>query len=410
MRKFLLIYLTVFLSFFSFLFSCFGQEQEEDLEEPVKATIEGHIFRPGKVDATEERVQQLQLPQGFKVNKFAEGFKNSRMITCSKSGAVYFTDREQGTVVMLRDTNQDGKADIRKVVAKREKVHGIAISDNQMYLATITELLRADIKQDGTLGNLQVLMDDLPDGGQHPNRTLRFGPDGKLYISIGSTCNACEEPNPEHATILVSNADGSDRRVFASGLRNTLGFDWHPETRRMYGMDHGIDWLGDEEQREELNLIEEGEHYGWPYIYGEGNENPRVEPEEGYQEFKRKTVFPVLTHTAHSSGMDMIFYTGDHFPQEYKGDAFVAFRGSWNRSEPVGYKLGRIKFANNEPVEFEDFMTGFLVNNNQQYFGRLVGVAMHPDGYLLVTDDTNGVVYRISYDKRMGEKVRKRKK
>lgn len=164
-------------------------------------------------------------------------------------------------------------------------------------------------------------------------------------------------------------------------------------------MDHGIDWLGDEEQLEEVNAIKQDGNYGWPYIYGAGKYNPSDRPEGDttYSQYSKLTTFPSLTYQAHAAPMQMVFYTGTKFPAEYKNDAFIAMRGSWNRSIPSGYKIVRLHFEDGKPVRFDDFLTGFLINNNKAHFGRLVGVAVHPDGSLLVSDDTNGVIYRISH-------------
>jgi glucose/arabinose dehydrogenase len=194
------------------------------------------------------------------------------------------------------------------------------------------------------------------------------------------------------------NPDGSGRKVFAKGLRNTIGFGWHPVTGEMWGLDHGMDWLGDNEQIEEVNAIKENGNYGWPYIYGEGKYNPADRPpgDTTYQQYLQITTLPALGYQAHSAPMQMAFYNSDVFPAEYKGDAFVAMRGSWNRSQPVGYRVVRLHFENGKPVRFDDFLTGFLVNNNRAHFGRPVGVAVHTDGSLLVSDDTNGVIYRIA--------------
>lgn len=161
----------------------------------------------------------------------------------------------------------------------KTRLTGWPISDNKFYLITVNEVFRADISENGDLGELEKFIENLPDGGQHPNRTMAFGPDGYLYISVGSTCNACKETREESATMLRVNKDGGERTIFARGLRNTIGFDWHPETGELWGMDHGIDWLGDDEQKEELNLIAEGEDYGWPYIYADGKHNKVREPE-----------------------------------------------------------------------------------------------------------------------------------
>ncbi|MAM88581.1 MAG: oxidoreductase [unclassified Hahellaceae] len=369
-----------------------------DDSKPISATVKGHVFKPARVEATDERVSQLKVPAGFEVTKFAEGLNKPRMISVTDAGLVYITDRDEGTVTLLRDADSDGKADDRQQVAQKDQLHGIAIKDRQIYLATVNKIFVADLKKDGTLGELKPIITDLPDGGQHGNRTLKFGPDGQLYISIGSTCNACAETNEENATILKAKPDGSSRTIFAKGLRNTLGFDWHPETGQMWGMDHGIDWLGDEEQREELNMLESGADYGWPYIYGEGKENPADQPPKmSYEAYKQKTKYPVLTYEAHSAGLDMIFYRGEQFPKEYQGDAFVAMHGSWNRQNPVGYKVVRIRYENGQPKQFEDFVSGFLLEDEKAQFGRVVGLATYTDGSLLVTDDSNGLVYRVAY-------------
>jgi glucose/arabinose dehydrogenase len=287
-------------------------------------------------------------------------------------------------------------------VAKKPNMHGIAIHGGRMYLAAVTQVYAADIRENGTLGELQPIIDGLPDGGQHPNRTIAFGPDGMLHITVGSTCNACAETNEENATILRTNPAGSQRTIFASGLRNTIGFGWHPETGELWGMDHGIDWLGDQEQKEELNHLVEGRKYGWPYVYADGKINPADEPPAGVtpQEWAEQSEEPVLLHTAHSAPMQMAFYTGTQFPEDYRNDAFVAMRGSWNRKPPSGYEVVRIDFQDGKPVAFEPFLTGFLVereDGTHGMFGRPVGLAAMPDGSLLVGDDTNGVIYRIAY-------------
>ncbi|MCF0065293.1 PQQ-dependent sugar dehydrogenase [Dyadobacter chenwenxiniae] len=368
-------------------------------EEPTTTQVEGYVFYPAVQPATEANVAQLKVPAGFTVNKFAEGVGKPRILVVNSNGNVYASDREAGVVVMLTDANGDGIAEDKKTVATLKQVHGLTIYNGKMYMVTVREVYEAAMNADGTLGQPKMLINDLPDGGQHPNRTIAFGPDKKMYITVGSTCNSCVEPNPELATILRAEEDGSNRKIFASGLRNTIGFGWHPETSELWGMDHGIDWLGDDEQKEEVNQIKQNAHYGWPYIYGEGKYNPGTRPtgDTTYQQYLKKTTLPSLTYQAHAAPMSMAFYTGSMFPGEYKNDAFVAMRGSWNRSSPVGYRIVRMHFESGKPVRFEDFVTGFIVNNNRAHFGRLVGVAMHKDGSLLFSDDTNGVIYRVAY-------------
>nr|WP_313977793.1 PQQ-dependent sugar dehydrogenase [Xanthocytophaga flavus] len=375
-----------------------GCDSNDEDDPDGLTSVEGHVFHPVQEQATDQNVAQLKVPANFTVSKFAENLGKPRMLAVGSGGQVYFTDRDAGTVTLLRDTDSDGKSDQSQVVASKPNMHGITIHNNQMYLVTVHEVFSAAINNDGTLGTLKMLISDLPDAGQHPNRTIAFGPDGKMYITVGSTCNACEEPNAENATILQANADGSNRKIFASGLRNTIGFGWHPQTQKMYGMDHGIDWLGDREQQEEVNLLEQGKFYGWPYIYGDGKFNPQPPPEDStYEQYLAKTTLPLLQYEAHSAPLAMVFYTGSQFPSEYQTDAFVAMRGSWNRRDPVGYKVVRLRFENGQPTRFEDFLTGFLINNNTSHFGRLAGLTVHTDGSLLVSDDTNGVIYRVSY-------------
>jgi glucose/arabinose dehydrogenase len=367
-------------------------------EQPTASQVSGFVFRPALEPATDANIAQLKVPAGFAVKKFADNLGKPRIIAANTNGDIYTTDREAGIVMLLQDTNNDGVAEIKKTVATIKQAHGLAIMNAKLFIVAVNELYVANIQADGSLSEPTLLIDRLPDGGQHPNRTLAFGPDGKMYISIGSTCNSCPEPNSLNGTILQANPDGSGRRIFSRGLRNTIGFSWHPQTKEFWGMDHGIDWLGDDEQKEELNLIKDNANYGWPYIFGDGKYNPGSRPQGDttYKQYLDLSTLPTLLYEAHSAPMQMVFYTGTMFGSDYQNDAFVAMRGSWNRSQPSGYKVVRIKFENGKPVRMDDFLTGFLVDNNRAHFARLVGVAIHKDGSLLVSDDTNGIIYRIS--------------
>ena len=370
------------------------------------AEVTGHVYEPAKLEPTDERISQLKLPAGFRVAKFAE-LSNPRMIAVADDGTIYVTQREPGTLSMLKDTNGDGITDVQKVVAEKKSLHGLALHQGQMYLVAINEVFVADMKPDGTLGPLKTIISDLPDAGQHPNRTLAVGQDGMLYISVGSTCNACNEArdNPELATILRAKLDGTNRQVFATGLRNTIGFGWHPASKRLFGMDHGIDWLGDNDQREELNEIVEGAKYGWPWVYADSKINPHPKPPPAFtaEEIARMSKEPLLLYTAHSAPLQMAFYTGAMFPAEYRNDAFVAMRGSWNRTPPSGYEVVRVRFdQGGRPTAVEPFLTGFLVkggapDGKDGHFARLAGLAVAKDGALLVGDDTNNVIYRVSH-------------
>lgn len=370
----------------------------ETSDSATTAQVAGFVNNPAVQPASAANVSKLRVPAGFTVAKFADSVGKPRIIAVGAGGNIYVSDREAGTVTLLRDNNGDGVADFRKNVANVEQAHGLYIRGSKIYLTSVREVFVADILGDGSLTEPKRIITNLPDGGQHPNRTLAFGPDNKLYVSIGSTCNACKEPNTMNATMVQTNEDGSGLKIYAKGLRNTIGFGWHPTTNEMWGMDHGIDWLGDNDQEEELNQIKQNAGYGWPYIYGKGKYNPQPRPtgDTTYQQLLALSTLPALTYQAHSAPMQMAFYTGTKFPAEYRNDAFVAMRGSWNRSSPVGYKVVRIHFENGVPVRMEDFLTGFLLDN-KSHFGRLVGVAVHTDGSLLISDDTNGVIYRVSH-------------
>lgn len=360
----------------------------------------GHVVEPRK--AKLDDLKSLKLPDKFQIGVFADNLINPRMLAVSNDGTVYVTRRSVGDVVMLRDRDGDGVADERKVVANRPQMHGIAIDGDTMYLTTIKDVFKTSITSDGSLTELQRIIDDLPDGGQHPNRTLAVGPDKMLYISVGSTCNACTETSPESATLLRASPDGAKRTIFASGLRNTIGFSWHPETGALFGMDHNIDWHGDDQPEEELNQLESGQKYGWPYVLADGFLNPQDDPpgDITLEDWAAASKEPALLYTAHSAPMQMAFYNGNAFPAAYRGSAFVAMRGSWNRKQPSGYEVVRIVFDGGKPVRFEPFLTGFLSEEGGRFTrsARPAGVAVAKDGSLLVSDDENGIIYRVSYE------------
>lgn len=359
-----------------------------------------NVWKPDKVEATPERIRALKAPPGFSVTAFATGLKNARIIAVAPNGNVYVSRRDQGDVLLLKDADNDGRADGPPVtVANRAGAHGLAIRDNKLYLVTARELFVADMQPDGRLGQLTMLVGDLPDAGQHPNRTMAFGPDGMLYLSVGSTCNACNESNVENATLLRMSPDGKSRSIFASGLRNLIGFAWHPRTGELWGFDHGIDFLGDDVQPEEINRIELGKQYGWPHVYGSGEIYPQSTPqgEITKEQWKARSTPMVLGYTAHAAPMQWVFGAGSAFPADYQGDAFVTMRGSWNRVPASGYEIVRVRFQDGQPRSVEPFVTGFLTDGGKTHIARPVGLAMAKDGALLMADDANGVIYRVAY-------------
>ncbi len=365
------------------------------------AQVAGFVVAPGKREFSPALLQQLRAPAGFRVSVFAEPKGNARMMWTGGDGTIYLTRQEQGDVMMLRDRDGDGRAEeMRAIASNLELVHGITIFENKMYLVSPTKVWTADVRADGTISTPRVIISDLPDGGQHRARQIRVGTDRMLYIGVGSTCNDCDETNKENATILRATLDGKTRAIYAKGLRHTIGFAWHPETKELWGMDMGSDWKGNDTPPEELNRITENGDYGWPYCYGDRQpdqityRDPKGTTKEAYC---TRTVAPALTYTAHSAPTSLTFYTGAQFPAEYRNDAFVTMRGSWNRNPPSGYKVMRVRFENGKPARMEEFLTGFLLENGKAHFARIAGLTVARDGALLVSDDSNGVIYRVSY-------------
>jgi glucose/arabinose dehydrogenase len=351
---------------------------------------EGHEFRPERVEVDEERVRSLKVPAGFTVNVFARELGQPRMLAVDPQGDVYVTRPHEGDVLVLTDRDGDGKAEgSRVLLSGMPGVHGIALAGDRIYLGFPTEIKAAQLGK--KLTAWKTILSGLATGG-HDDRTLALGPDGRLYVSVGSTCNDCEEKSAESATIVRLKPDGGAKKIFARGLRNTIGFDWHPQTGQLWGMDHGIDWLGDDIPPEELNLLVEDRDYGWPYFWANKQVNPRLEAPKD----RRSSVAPALGYQAHAAPIGFVFYAGSGFPAEYKGDAFVAMHGSWNRKPAVGYKVVRVKFASGRPVAFQDFLSGFLTDDGEGQFGRPAGLAVAKDGALLVSDDSNGMIYRVA--------------
>jgi Raf kinase inhibitor-like YbhB/YbcL family protein len=360
----------------------------------VPGRITGHILKPEPLPPPD--LAQLHVPEGFVITRAAMGLGNPRVVVVASDGTVYVTRRDQGDVLMLKEVG-DGTLAGPVRAASRPNVHGLALYQGKAYLATPHEIFRGDILGDGTFGPLEMIIHDLPDAGQHNTRTVQIGPDAMMYISVGSTCNECNEPNAENATILRASLDGKQRAIWASGLRDTIGWGWHPATGELWGMDHGMDWLGDGLPPEELNRIERGSKYGWPFMWGNNQVNPHLDPPPGLSkaEWQRTSVPMVLGYQAHAAPMQLSFYDGPQFPVEYRGDAFVSMHGSWNTRPAAGYEVVRIRFQSGQPRSFEPFVNGFVTAQGEA--GRPFGNAVASDGSLLFSDDRNGVLYRVSY-------------
>ena len=359
---------------------------------------------PQHLDFLPQMVKLLKVPEGFEVSIAASGLGRPRMLYQGPNGSLYVTRRDAGDVLMLKDIDGDNKfEDLVTVLSDFKGVHGITIKDNFMYLANNTQVRRYPMKPDGMLGDMELLIDDLPNGGQHPNRTIDFGPDGMLYISVGTLCNDCKESDKEAATMLQVDPKTWKRKIFASGLRNTIGFDFHPATGEMWGIDNGGDGKGSHWPPEEVNKIEMGGNYGFPYAYGKQEvDKTREDPAGNTKEEVAKMTKPsVLELTAHQAPIGFTFINNAaNLPDGYGDDGFVAWHGSWNAARPVGFKVQRILFENGTAVGTEDFLTGFLkpgfpIFHRKTRFGRPAGLTVTPQGVLYVSDDANGVIYAV---------------
>jgi glucose/arabinose dehydrogenase len=343
-----------------------------------------------------ELAQRIRLPAGFEIRVFARGLMTPRFMTVGPDNLIYVSMPSMGWVGRLRDDDGDGKVErIDRVIQDLDRPHGLAFHEGKLYVAGTQKVWRIDrFRGDGQPGQITAIVSNLSDGG-HWTRTILFGPDGKLYLSVGSSCNVCKEKDPRRAAIVRYNPDGSGEEIFATGLRNSVGVAWHPVTKELWGTDNGRDWLGDDSPPDEINIIRQGKVYGWPNCIAD-----RVpDPDFGTAEICQKTEPPAVKLQAHSAPLGLAFYTGKQFPQEYQGDLFVALHGSWNRSKKTGYKVVRVKLDKGQVKQVEDFATGWLMQEKGTdiVWGRPVDLVVGPDGGLYLSDDSAGFIYKISY-------------
>jgi len=372
---------------------------------PIAATPTGPLqpqtlkvpAKQGQVELTQERT--LNLPVGFQVAVFQGGLGNARLMTWSPEGALVVSEQgSKGRVTILADTNGDGVADGRTVFADGlSNPHGLAFHDGYLYIAGDTKVIRYRWQGGAAAqGNAETIIDNIPTGG-HSTRTIVFGQDNKLYLAVGSSCNVCKETNPLRAAIWQYNADGSGGRLYARGLRNAVGLAWQPGTTNLYATNNGRDGLGDNIPPETSNLVGDGNDYGWPYCHN----GTIVDPDFGKLGNCAQVTRPAVEMQAHSAPLGLTFASGQMLPAGYSGDLFVAFHGSWNRSEKTGYKVVRARFANGQPTgQVEDFLTGWLSTSDGSSWGRPVDVSIGPDDALYVSDDALGVIYRVTYSGR----------
>jgi glucose/arabinose dehydrogenase len=338
----------------------------------------------------------VRLPPGFGIDVFARDLGHARFLALDPGGTLLVSIPRSGRVLALPDTDGDGRADAATpVVEGLDLPHGLAFLDGRLYVAETGRVLRFEYDPAArrARGEPVAVVPDLPARGGHWTRTIVVGPEGRLYVAVGSSCNNCEERDPRRAAVYSYRPDGSDARPFATGLRNAVGLAFRPGTAELWATVNGRDWLGDDQPAEYVTRVEAGGFYGWPYCHWTMTgllSDPDLPREDRCRDVQR----PTVRYQAHTAPLGLAFYTGRQFPPEYRGSLFVALHGSWNRSVPVGYKVIRIRFDGPAPAA-EDFATGWLAGG--RYWGRPVDLAVAPDGALFLSDDSQGVVYRISY-------------
>lgn len=355
----------------------------------------------------------LSLPAGFEIKLFAKLEATPRMLAFDKTGRLFVSLAQSNQVVMLPDTNKDGLAEAAVLVAGGLNApNGLTFVGDDLLVANQDGVVKL-MQSNGKWSAPQPFISNLPDG-HHTVKTIKLGPDNHLYINVGSSCNVCVEDNPLRATILRYTLEGkaagaletlgrhAPNPTWARGLRNSQGFAWHPQTGAMFATNNGADnrseskngKINDELPPEHLNRIAHDNHYGWPYCWGNKFQDPNF---VGEADFCQSTTPPAITFDSHSTPIGITFLDKTNFPPEYKHDAIVALHGSWNRKTLSGYKLVRVKFNGDKPVQVDDFVTGWLDNNKNAAWGRPVDVIAGPDGALYVSDDRANYIYRISY-------------
>jgi len=364
----------------------------------AESKLAPHAGKMTETPASEIPVSKLKLPAGFKAELWASGLPGGRAMAVSEDGKkVYLGTRVIGRVYEVSDDGS--KRSVRVVVDKLTQPAGVALKDGNLYVFAIDKVLRFDgITKGGDVKPVDMTAKfDLPPEQHHNWKYVAFGPDNKLYVPFGSPCNICEPPTKEYGQIRRYNADGSGKEVIATGVRNSVGFDWHPKTKELYFTDHGRDWAGDKGFEDELNKVSKpGGFYGFPYCHNNNTPDPDVKKAKACEGVTK----PVLLMGPHAAVMGIKFYTGKMFPAEYQNTAFVVRKGSWNREKPFGFDVVNVRVGEDGKASSRPFMSGFQEGGDSyKFWGRPAYVAQMPDGALLVSDEQVGAIYRISYER-----------
>ena len=347
-------------------------------------------------NTAQELIKQLHLPAGFSISIYADNVPNARSLALGDNGIVFVGSGREGKVYALQDKDQDGIAEQRYIIAENLTMpNGVAYKNDSLYVAEISRIIRFDHITQQLAHPLKpvVVFDQFPTDTHHGWKYLRFGPDNKLYTGIGAPCNICKPDKDIYASLVRLNADGSQFEIIAHGIRNTVGFDWQPDTQALFFTDNGRDYLGDDSPPDELNhWSTKGDHFGYPYCHGGDISDPEFGADKKCKDFTP----PAWKFKAHIAPLGLRFYQGQQFPAEYKNQLFVAQHGSWNRTEPQGYRVVLVKFNHGQAISEQDFISGWL-NKDGEILGRPVDILTLANGNLLISDDKLGVIYKVSY-------------
>lgn len=390
MRTVFVLLLTALLT------SCGSTTDPENPTNPGSFTDGTLPLVPNPTD--EPQLKQLNVPEGFRVEYYAKNITNARSMCWGANGTLFVGTRREGAVYALQDTDGDHVVDQTYTLATGLQMpNGVAFKDGALFVAEISRIWRFDDIENklDNPGSPTLVTDTYPTETHHGWKYIAFGPDGYLYVPVGAPCNICDRPEPIYASITRMKPDGTDREIVARGVRNTVGFEWHPVTGELWFTDNGRDWLGDNLPACELNrLTAMGQHFGYPY-YHQGD---FPDPDFGAGKNRADYEEPVQNLGPHTAPLGMHFYRGSMFPESFKGHAYIAEHGSWNRSSKIGYRITRVRLdAEGNSLGYEDVVTGWL-QAGDTVWGRPVDILPMPDGSLLISDDYANCIYRLFYE------------
>jgi glucose/arabinose dehydrogenase len=359
-------------------------------------------FGPNALEGASLPLEKIVLPPGFSIAIYADDVPNARSMTLSPRGVLFVGTRSRGDLYAVLDEDHDDRADRIVTIARGlDMPNGVGFRDGALYVAENSRVVRYDDieKHLESPPKPSVVNDTFPTESHHGWKFIRFGPDHRLYVPVGAPCNICDRKDPRYASIMRMRSDGTELEVFARGVRNSVGFDWHPETKELWFTDNGRDDLGDDQPPDELNHApKKGMHFGYPYCHGADIPEPKDEV-RGDRTCKEFTP-PAQPLGPHVAALGMRFYTGSMFPKKYRDQIFIAEHGSWNRSIPIGYRIRVVTLRGDRPTSYRSFADGWL--QEEGAWGRPVDLLVMPDGALLASDDEAGVIYRITYENARG--------